>query len=135
MDYMVNEGSGKADYKLYVPHEWFDLSIEYVVFACDFGYTQFKTMTSKQDHGGIEDPTTINLDGAGTFGLISEAYPNHYFEDGEEGLLTVGGNDGFEEWGVLGYELSTKSGYKFHDMNGNEMRDELEPGLENLHRL
>ncbi|SHJ43564.1 hypothetical protein SAMN02745751_02568, partial [Dethiosulfatibacter aminovorans DSM 17477] len=156
MDYMVNEGSGKADYKLYVPHEWFDLTMEYVVFACDFGYTQYTTMVpaegeKKPKAGGIEDLTKIDGDGDAipnnepddpALDLISLHYSNHYEPSLEEdGLLSVGGNDGFEEWGVLGYDLSTKSGYKFHDMNANGVRDNYdsdgdgipdtyEPGME-----
>jgi hypothetical protein len=38
-------------------------------------------------------------------------------------------NDGFEEWGTEIYELATKSGYKFNDLNHDGVKDGNEPGL------
>jgi hypothetical protein len=40
-------------------------------------------------------------------------------------------DDGYEEWGVELYDLATKSGYKFHDLNADGIWQEgTEPGLE-----
>jgi len=76
LDYAVNTGSGKPDYKLFVPDSWFDKTIPYVAMACDHGFTQ--TVSP-----GVIDNTPY-------FG-----YDNYHTSP-----LPVGCNDGFEEWGV-----------------------------------
>ena len=37
LDYLVNSGSGKADYRVYVPAEWFDTSYTYVTMFVSHG--------------------------------------------------------------------------------------------------
>jgi len=41
----------------------------------------------------------------------------------------AGNDDGFEEWGVELYDLATKSGMKFHDLDADGVKDAGEPGL------
>ena len=41
----------------------------------------------------------------------------------------LGNTDGFEEWGVELYDLATKAGTKFNDLDGDGVRDAGEPGL------
>ena len=41
----------------------------------------------------------------------------------------LGNTDGFEEWGVELYDLATKAGTKFNDLDGDGVKDVGEPGL------
>jgi hypothetical protein len=50
---------------------------------------------------------------------------SHFGEDQPEFF----NDDGFEEWGVEVYDLATKSGTKFNDLNHNGVKDNGEPGL------
>jgi len=37
LDYMVNKGSGKPDYQLYIPNSWFDQELDWVIMVIDHG--------------------------------------------------------------------------------------------------
>jgi len=48
LDYGVNTGSGKPDYKVFIPNSWFDQSLTYVVMVADHGNLEYATTPPTQ---------------------------------------------------------------------------------------
>ncbi|MHB1453539.1 MAG: DUF7507 domain-containing protein, partial [Saccharofermentanales bacterium] len=104
LNFELNPGSGKRDFKIQIPDDLFDASYQYVVL-----YTR---------HGGDAYSGSYDLD----------ADPATAGDRVNVTNVVYGNNDGFEEWGVTKYP-ATKMGTKFNDMNVNGVHDEGEPGL------
>ena len=51
LDYGVNSGSGKSDYKLFVPNDWFDTDLDWVIMVCDHGNIELQYPTLYADYG------------------------------------------------------------------------------------
>jgi len=49
LDYGVNTGSGKPDYKVFIPNDWFDNSIENVIMLVVHGNLEEQNPSSKKD--------------------------------------------------------------------------------------
>jgi len=49
LDYGVNTGSGKPDYKVFVPKEWFDTDLDYVIMVVVHGNLEEQNPSTKKD--------------------------------------------------------------------------------------
>jgi len=106
INFGLNPGSGKRDFKIQIPDALFDPTMKYVVL-----YTE---------HGGDAYTGSYDLDANynttdDVVSVTNTAFPN---------------NDGFEEWGVTKYPAN-KLGSKWNDLNADGNWDMGEPGLEN----
>jgi len=54
LDYGVNSGSGKADYKLFVPNSWFNQTLAYVVMVIDHGNIEVQYPEDYADYGNSD---------------------------------------------------------------------------------
>jgi len=50
LDYGVNTGSGKPDYKVFIPNSWFDQTLGYVVMVVDHGNLEFVNYVKNQPY-------------------------------------------------------------------------------------
>ncbi|PVV83095.1 hypothetical protein DD509_07320, partial [Dehalogenimonas alkenigignens] len=104
LNFGLNPGSGKRDFKIQIPDALFDATKTYVVL-----YTE---------HGGDAYTGYYDLD----------ANPATTGDRVAVNNVIFGNNDGFEEWGVTKYP-ATKLGTKFNDLNADGVWDAGEPGL------
>ena len=54
LDYGVNTGSGKPDYKVFIPNDWFDPTLDYVVMVVDHGNLELTYPETYEDYGGSD---------------------------------------------------------------------------------
>jgi hypothetical protein len=98
LNYECNPGSGKRDFKILIPDDYFKPYLKYVVLYAHHGADAY---TGNLDDDG--DPATTG-DQTSVSDFVA---PN---------------NDGFEEWGVAKYP-ATKAGYKFNDLSADGVWD------------
>ncbi len=104
LNFHLNPGSGKRDFKIQIPDDLFDTDYNCVVLYTEHGgdaYTGYYDLDA--------DPTTTD----DIVSVTDQVYPN---------------NDGFEEWGVTKYP-ATKLGHKFNDLDADGIWDIGEEGL------
>ena len=121
LDYGVNSGSGKADYKLFVPNEWFDIDLDWVVMVIDHGNIEVQYPTLYDGYG--------NSDGFEEWGVrivekaTKEGTKFHDLNaDGvwdPDGIDDIAGNAD-DEVGLSGWII-------YADLDGNDQRDPGEP--------
>ena len=104
LNFGLNPGSGKRDFKIQIPNELFDTGYNCVILYAEHGGDAYTGMYDLDaDPATTGDQVTVT----------NAVYPN---------------NDGFEEWGVTKYP-ATKLGTKFNDLNADGVWDQGEPGL------
>ena len=105
LDDDISAGSGKRDLLLRIPQANF--------LGSDLG----------------DDPA-CQYQGGPPAGAACATFVVLYAHFGEDAEPPLGNTDGFEEWGVELYDLATKSGTKFNDLDGDGAPQEAgEPGL------